>query len=129
MDDGTFGINDDGLIFINASIDAETKKLYNFRVSSKHMTLGTPLYVHHRSVSSYVRMCLLMFIIDQVYVWLIQPASLLLFCSICSPWERFLLCSHVFTYVHHRSGVCKIDSTSKFAPLLQIISCDFNWTL
>ena len=33
MDDGTFGINDDGVIFVNATVDHEVRSLYNFRVS------------------------------------------------------------------------------------------------
>ena len=32
MDDETFGINDDGVIFVNATVDHEVRSLYNFRV-------------------------------------------------------------------------------------------------
>jgi len=35
MDDGTFGINDHGVIFVNASVDCEKKALYNFRVIAR----------------------------------------------------------------------------------------------
>ena len=35
MDEGTFGVNDDGYVFVNVSLDHEIKSLYNFRIIAR----------------------------------------------------------------------------------------------
>ena len=46
MDDGTFGINNNGLIFVNSSVDREMKSLYNFRVRLINITFKNFVQFH-----------------------------------------------------------------------------------
>ncbi len=79
MDEGTFGVSDDGYIFVNDTLDHEIKSLYNFKViarqedkppTSAHVTIqvldendngpvfqfkNPKVHLYHGSISEYAR--------------------------------------------------------------------------